>query len=211
METIIAIWLPISSSLQLARRVMRTLSLTDTDSNFTLDRSRDVTSYWKCCLHKSHTCRARITAVDKQLTSPIPQHTHDVQHAEATVHVAEQNLKGRAAIADLPTKFLCAEPEAVSEISFEARSKLGCQIKSLKRMAQRSRQAANRHPANPRDLEQLSLPADYVRANSGEPLLLWDSGFSAQTRRSFLFETPDNTTALHDAEHLILDGTFKFV
>ena len=91
---------------------------------FTLDRSRDGTSFWKCCLHKTHTYRLRITTVDKQLTSPIPQHTHDVQHAETTVHVAKQNLKRRAATADLPTKFLCAE--AVSGMSFEARSKLGC-------------------------------------------------------------------------------------
>ena len=35
-------------------------------------------------------------------------------------------------------------------------------------MAQRSRQAVNRHPCNPRDLEQLHLPA----------LLLWDSRYS---------------------------------
>ena len=115
LETIIAIWLPISNSFQLARRVTRTQSSTDTDSPST----------------------------DPGMEPPT----------------------GNAAY--------------------------------------------TRPPANPRDLEQLSLPADYVRANSGEPLLLWDSGFSAQTRRSFLFGTPDNTTALHDAEHLILDGTFK--
>jgi hypothetical protein len=45
---------------------------------FTLDRSRDGTSYWKCCLHKTHTCKARMTTVDKQLTSSVPEHTHDV-------------------------------------------------------------------------------------------------------------------------------------
>ena len=33
---------------------------------------------------------------DKQLTSPQPQHTQDVQHAETTVHVAKQSLKRRA-------------------------------------------------------------------------------------------------------------------
>ena len=63
----------------------------------------------------------------------------------------------RAATADLPIKYLCSD--TISGMRFETRAKLGCQIKSLKRMAQRSRQAVNRHPCNPRDLEQIHLPA----------------------------------------------------
>jgi hypothetical protein len=94
---------------------------------FTLDRSRDGTSYWKCCLNKTHNCKARITTVDKQLTSSVPEHTHDVQQAETEVHVAKQNLKRRAATADLPSKFLCAE--TVSRMGFEAKTKLNCQPK----------------------------------------------------------------------------------
>ncbi len=73
---------------------------------YTLDRTRDGTSYWKCCLNKTDSCKARITTVDKQLTSPVPQHTHDVQHSETAVHVAKQTLKRKAATADLPTKYL---------------------------------------------------------------------------------------------------------
>ena len=94
-------------------------------------------------------------------------------------------------------------------MGFETRVKLGCQIKSLKRMAQHSRQVVNRHPCNPRDLEQLHLPAEYTNAISGELLLLWDSGFPTQTRSSFFFGTPSNTAALRDAEHLVVDGTWK--
>ena len=108
---------------------------------FTLDGTRNGTSYWKCCLHKTDSFKARITTVDKQLTSPVPDHTHDVQHAETAVHVAKQ--KRRAATADLPTKYLCSD--TVSRMGFETRVKLGCRIKSLKRMAQCSRQAVNRY------------------------------------------------------------------
>ena len=64
--------------------------------------------------------------MDKQLTSPVPDHSHDVQHSETAVHVAKQNLKRRAAEADLPTKYVAAE--YVSGMGFETKTKLGCQI-----------------------------------------------------------------------------------
>lgn len=145
--------------------------------------------------------------MDRQLTSTIPEHSYDVQHSETAVHVAKQTLKRRAAEADHPTKYLVAE--SVSGMSFETRTKIGCKISSLKRMAQRSRQAAGRHPCNPRDLESLVLPPSSLLANSGEQLLLWDSGWNPQTRRSLLFGTTFTTSSLHDAKYLILDGTFK--
>ena len=44
---------------------------------FTLDKTRNDTKYYKCCLHKAG-CRARITIVDRQLSSPIPEHNHDI-------------------------------------------------------------------------------------------------------------------------------------
>ena len=145
--------------------------------------------------------------MDKQLTSSVPEHNHDVQHAETAVHNAKQGLKKKAAETDLPTKKLTAN--AVSGMGFETRAKLGCHLSSLSRMARRSRQEACRHPSNPRNLEDLILPPDYIRANSGDLLMLWDSGFSAQTRRSFLFGTLPNVDALQDADHWIMDGTFK--
>ena len=44
---------------------------------------------------------------------------------------------------------------------------------------------------------------------TGEPLLLWDSGWTIERRRSFMFGTPQNTSCLIDADHIIIDGTFK--
>ena len=64
--------------------------------------------------------------------------------------------------ADFPssrsTKRLAAD--AVSGISFEAAAKLGCRASSLSRMARRTRQAADKHPSNPRDLEHLTSLKD---------------------------------------------------
>lgn len=174
---------------------------------FCKDRKVDDKTYWKCVHHKAG-CNARINTVDGQLTSPIPIHLfHDVQHAETAIHTAKVNLKRRAESSDLPTKFLAAE--ATAGMSFETAAKLNCQTSSLSRMARRARQATSQHPGNPTNLQSLILPPDYVKSHSGDALLMWDSGWDIQTRRSLIFATPGNIDAMTDAEHLIIDGTFK--
>ena len=125
---------------------------------YVFDKRSNDTSYWKCSEFRKG-CRARIRTVDRQLITPTPDHTHPVHHAETTVHVSKQNLKRKASGGDQPTKYLVSE--AVGGLGYESRAKLGCQLSSLNRMVQRSRKAANRHPSNPRDLETLSIPANY--------------------------------------------------
>ena len=115
---------------------------------FYKDRIRDDKYYWKCCCCRKHGCKARIQTLDRQLISPIPEHKHDVQHAETEVHKAKQSLKRRAAESDLATKFQASE--VLKGMDQEARAKVGCHPSSLARMARRSRQASKRHPANPR-------------------------------------------------------------
>ena len=107
----------------------------------------------------------------------------------------------------LPTKYLVAE--AVGSLGQGSRSKLNCNLKSLHKMARFVRAASNHHPANPTSLEDLVLPNPYITATSGEPLLLWDSGYSTELWQSFLFRTPQNTSVLMDADHFMIDGTFK--
>ncbi len=121
------------------------------------DKKKDKTTYWKCSQFRKG-CRARIITADNHLLSPVPEHNHEVQNAETAIHVAKQTLKRKAAEGDHPTKYLVAE--AVAGMGIESRAKLSCQLSSLSRMAQRSRQAANRHPSNrnPSDLENLSIP-----------------------------------------------------
>ncbi|KAL5270850.1 hypothetical protein ACHWQZ_G001497 [Mnemiopsis leidyi] len=81
----------------------------------------------------------------------------------------KQELKRRAAETDLPTKYLAAE--TVSGMGFEARSKLGCQISGLSRMARRKRHAVSRHPLNPTSLETLTIPSDYILSSNNECMM----------------------------------------
>ena len=140
---------------------------------FTTERTRNENTYMRCVLY-AQGCKARITVVDRQLISPIPSHpTHDTKHSETQVHIAKQTLKRKAAETDLPTKHMIAE--SVNGMSFETRAKLNCQLKSLGKMARHSRKASHNHPSNPRTLEHLILPPDYIRSNSN----LYSSGTQA--------------------------------
>ncbi|KAL5272484.1 hypothetical protein ACHWQZ_G000624 [Mnemiopsis leidyi] len=134
---------------------------------FILNRRKDDATYWKCSLFTTG-CPARITTVDEQLISPVPVHTHEPQHAENTVHIAKAGTEKKS-WTDLPTKYLAAE--TVSGMGFEARSKLGCQISGLSRMARRKRHAVSRHPLNPTSLETLTIPSDYILSSNNECMI----------------------------------------
>ena len=99
--------------------------------------------------------------------------------------------------------------ECVGGLDFECRAKLNCQLDSLHKQSRRSRRKANRHPCDPASLEDISIPHEYKTSLAEENMLLWDSTYSAERRRSFLFGTIDNVDMLATAEHLIIDGTFK--
>ena len=66
---------------------------------FCLDKKKNETTYWKCVDFRKG-CRARITTLDDQLTSPVPDHSHDPQLAENSVFQAKQSLKRKAAQGD---------------------------------------------------------------------------------------------------------------
>lgn len=174
---------------------------------FCKDGKKNGNTYFRCTAYPTG-CRARITINENnELVSPTPVHNHETQVAETHVHVVKQDLKRKAATSDLPTKYLVAE--AAGRLDEETRQKLNCDLNAMYKMARSSRAAANTHPANPTSLENLSLPAPYTTSSSGEPMLLWDSGWSEELRRSFLFGTPHNTSVLLEAEHFVIDGTFK--
>ncbi|KAL5260592.1 hypothetical protein ACHWQZ_G010668 [Mnemiopsis leidyi] len=157
-------------------------------------------AYMKCVLAREG-CRARIVLVKGGLMSPVPKPPHDVQYSETYVHVAKQKLRRNAAQIDQPTKLLVAE--AVSRMNFERRTKLNFQISSLGKLCRLSRQTNRNYLTSPRSLKDLILPPEYITLP-----LLWDSGYTAERRRSFLFGTPPNHL---DADHLVIDRKFKSV
>ena len=139
---------------------------------YTKDRSRNGNTYYKCTLFKD-VCKARITLNDNgDLISAKPTHTHEAQQAEIEVHTAKQNLKCKAATSDLPTKYLVAE--AVGGLHFESIAKLNCDLNAMYKMARSSRAISANHPANPTNLETLTLPS-YEAALHNAIMTVWSS------------------------------------
>lgn len=174
---------------------------------FTKDKSRGEKTYYKCTLFKTG-CRARITIENRELVSPLPEHQyHDTQHCETAVHIAKQGLKQQAASTDLPTRLLVAN--SLSNLHSGEVAKLNCELKSLSKMSRDARRGANRQPSSPPSLEDLEFPIDYITSHRKEYMLLWDSEYTPELRRSFLFGTSTNMETLAKADHLIIDFTFK--
>ncbi len=175
---------------------------------YSLDKKRTtaagvVNSYWRCV---TPGCSGRLVLHDDTISNT-PSHNHGEQRAEITVHKAKKLLKHRAATSDMTTKHIVAS--AVAGLDFECRAKLGCRTNCLEKMARSARHTANRHPNNPTSLETLSIPPSYLQSQTGDNLLLWDSGWSSNLRRSYLFGTNDNMNILGSCNDLIVDGTFK--
>ena len=84
-----------------------------------------------------------------------------------------------------------------------------CQEESASRYIRRARANSRNYPVSPRSLEDITIPSQYLTTAYGQPLLLWDSQYTQEKRRSFLFGTPDHVGALREAQHMVVDGTFK--
>ena len=145
-----------------------------------LNRRRNDRSYWRC---NAPNCSGRLTLVNDTVANS-SDHNHSPPTADITVHRAKTTLKSHAGGSDLPTSTKHLVADSVAGLDFECRTKLHCQISSLGRMARRARHKAHDYPTNPRSLEDLVIPPPYLTSNNGDTLLLWNSGYTPQLRRS---------------------------
>ena len=155
-------------------------------------------SYWRCV---SDGCSGRLVLHNENVVNT-PHHDHGEQKADTVVHRAKKKLKNRAASSEMTTKHIVAS--ALAGLDFECRSKLGCRSESLKKMARSERRKANMHPASHTSLETFANPPSYLQSAIGDNLLLWDSGYSTELRRSFLLGTTDNMNVLSRCDNLII-------
>ena len=83
--------------------------------NLVLNKYRyliDKSYHWRCSDFRKG-CRARITTVDNQLTSQVPNHNHEVQNSELTVLKAKHYLSGKLQMeTNLPNTLETDVPQA---------------------------------------------------------------------------------------------------
>jgi len=172
---------------------------------YTKNGSHKENVYYRCVEQK--TCNARITLTGGSLSSSLPTHLHPSQEADLAVLQTKSDIKKKASSTDLSTKNIVST--SLGLLDFEGVARLGCQLSSLNRMSQRARRKANRTPPLPTSLEQISIPSSYLTNDHGENMMLWDSGYTVERRRSFMFGSIDSVNVISDCDHLMLDGTFS--
>ncbi|KAL5247507.1 hypothetical protein ACHWQZ_G019400 [Mnemiopsis leidyi] len=172
---------------------------------YTKNGSHKENVYYRCVEQK--TCNTRITLTGGSLSSSLPTHLHPSQEADLAVLQTKSDIKKKASSTDLSTKNIVST--SLGLLDFEGVARLGCQLSSLNRMSQRARRKANRTPPLPTSLEQISIPSSYLTNDHGENMMLWDSGYTVERRRSFMFGSIDSVNVISDCDHLMLDGTFS--
>ena len=92
--------------------------------------------------------------------------------------------------------YRCVEQSTCSArtLDFEVMANLNSQINTLSKMSRLSRQKANRNPPVPTSLENLAIPPSYKTNNQGENMLLWDSSYTEERRRTLMFENVNKFT-----------------
>ena len=178
---------------------------------YCLDRNRGEKEYWKCTYFKDG-CRARIQTEGRQLmTLTAPSHSHDIQHSEILVHVTKQNLKRKAVESDTyPRDVVLDSTESTDHLRNKEIAKMGCKISSLASMVRKSKSGCPRlpllsyHPTRP--FRRSQLPSDIYWGTSS-PVGQWI--LHCKTPLLLVFGTPANVATLQEADHLVIDGTFK--
>ena len=85
----------------------------------------------------------------------------------------------------MPIKEIVAD--SLGTFDLEGMANLNCQITALFKMSRLSRQKANRNPPAPTSLEDIAILPSYMTSNQGNNILLWDSSYTEERRRTFIF------------------------
>ncbi|KAL5268243.1 hypothetical protein ACHWQZ_G002193 [Mnemiopsis leidyi] len=166
---------------------------------YTKNGSHKENVYYRCVEQK--TCNARITLTGGSLSSSLPTHLHPSQEADLAVLQTKSDIKKKASSTDLSTKNIVST--SLGLLDFEGVARLGCQLSSLNRMSQRARRKANRTPPLPTSLEQISIPSSYLTNDHGENMMLWDSGYTVERRRSFMFGSIDSVNLMNQYDAVL--------
>lgn len=173
--------------------------------NYTVDRSTDTKTYWKCEHSRTIKCRGRIhTDLNHSTISTGPtEHNHPPSAVNAQVRLFQDKLRTRAADTTESTQ------QIIDHCLLSASDQLVARLpnfKHVKRTIQRQRQN-NDLPKIPHDKSFNSIPPTLSITTRGEPFLQYDSG--PGDHRILIFASPGQLKILESTEEILIDGTFK--
>jgi len=173
--------------------------------NYTIDRSTDKKTYWKCEFCRTIKCKGRIHT-DVDFTTILHEsdlHNHPASAASTEVRVFEDKVRSRAINTNENTQNVI--DNCLTNVSDQMVARLP-NFKHIKRNIQRQRQR-NDLPQIPQDKNFTMIPTPLTITIRNDKLLQFDSG--PGDNRLLIFASNDQLKILENTEEILIDGTFK--
>ena len=173
--------------------------------NYTIDRSTDKKTYWKCEYSRTVKCKGRVHTDLNQTTilSDSTEHNHPASAVNVEIRLFQENIRTRAVNTTESTQHVV--DHCLSNASDQMVARLP-NFKYVKRTVQRQRQK-NDLPKIPQDKSFAVVPPSLTITTRDEPFLQFDSG--SGDHRVLIFASPNQLDILSEAEEILIDGTFK--
>jgi hypothetical protein len=204
-KKIICHFFQIMSSITIATTEKNKPLLIHNGFNYTIDRSTDTKTYWKCEYCRTIKCKGRIHT-DVNFTSVLHEtgvHNHPANAANSEVRLFQDKIRSRAINTNESTQNVI--DNCLRNVTDQMVARLP-NFKYIKRNIQRQRQQ-NDLPKLPLDKNFNIIPTTLTTTFKNEKFLQFDSG--PGDNRLLIFASINQLKILEGTEEILIDGTFK--
>lgn len=168
-------------------------------------KTQDQVKFWRC--HEDGRCRARIHTLEREVIKRINEHTHPPSAIAIEVENVLTDARDRA-------ERTCEPPSTIINKCIEKMSVAGmAQLpnrQAMRKIIRRKRNEVNQVPENPRSIQELQLPEEYMlykpTPDTNENFCLMDRG--AGSERIIIFGRESWLEHIATSKIWYADGTF---
>lgn len=173
--------------------------------SYTIDKSTDKKTYWKCEYSRTIKCKGRVhTDLNHTTTlTDASEHNHPPSAVKSEVRLFQEKIRSRAVASKESTQQVI--DNCLNEVSDQMVARLP-NFKHVKRTIQRQRQM-NDLPKIPHDKTFVTVPASLTITSRSDSFLQFDSG--PGDHRILIFASSEQLNILSESEEILIDGTFK--
>jgi FLYWCH zinc finger domain len=194
---------------------MSTFSISKTQKNkplllcngfsYTIDKSGNEKTYWKCEDARTLKCKGRIHTDESNsvILHETNNHNHPGSAVSSEIRLFEEKIRDRAANHTENTQAII--DHCLTTLSDQAVARLP-ELKHIKRNIQHAR-IKNDLPKIPQDRTFAQIPGKLMVNKRNSTFLQFDS--SSGEDRLLIFSSNDQLELLGNGEELLVDGTFK--
>ena len=162
---------------------------------------------YECVKRRKGECKARIRVKDDEVFKGNHEHTHAPEPGSSDAVKALNSIRERAETTqETPQQIIADLLANMDDVSSQQLPP----PRTIKRNIRRARKRVNQPHPLPTSVEDIEVPDDLKRLESGELFLIYDSG-KEDNERFFIFGTESSLDVLANSAHVFMDGTFKIV